>query len=223
MTFDPVALLSSYVDEIIGVSELPPKATSYLRETLTKYLEDQLINHGDDYPLLVKELYSLNDNQHYSLLALASDYTGYHLFLFPQEALIMGAFKRDYMKWIKATFVFENGAAIGAMVKKVEDVFKTFREINADCIRTRRSATGYGEKPIGFPSEEELQRFYECERKKSYDTLEEALAVPEKGKEPYVCNYCSKYHRGAPRTGDVIPHDIVVGRWKTTYRRKLKI
>jgi len=170
----PVDLISSYIEENIVLSDLPPKATTHLHKTLTTYLQNQLINHSDNYPQLIKELYTLNDNKQYSLLALATTHTGYHMFLFPQTALIMTPVKTEYIKWLKENFVFKTGPEIGELVGKAETVFKTLRELNHINTRTRRTAKGYGKKDITFPTEEKLQRFYECERKKPYNTLAEA-------------------------------------------------
>ena len=108
---------------------------------------------------------------------------------------------------------------LGAIIIEVKKVVYAIHEILHSCMRTTRKAVGSGVKEIVFPSNDELQRFYECERKVRYISLETVEKDLQVNKESYKCKHCGFFHQGSHPTGQVIPDEIMVGRWKTTWRR----
>lgn len=108
-------------------------------------------------------------------------------------------------------------------VSKVGKAVRIFREtIEEKFISSRKYSDKLGSKPAPeYPSEQVLQKFYECERKTAYTSRDEALVNCEQNHVVYGCSYEDHWHQGTPRsnTWQNKPHEIQLNQWQTVWRR----
>jgi hypothetical protein len=212
-------IMSSLVDEVLCAANLPPRYVSFLRNGLRDHYEQFVLDINDDYPYLAHKLYEFNDNEMYSIVSLSFVNKPYVMFLIARGEISGQKVFRSLVTFIKDEHIYER-ENLGAILSKVSEISKIFQEMIASCTRTSRKAVGVGVKDVELPSREELQRFYECERKVRYLSLTELENALQVDKQGYLCHHCGTYHQGSSPTGEIIPAHIMYGRWVTTWRRK---
>lgn len=108
-------------------------------------------------------------------------------------------------------------------VSKVGAAVRFLREnLGKRFISSRKYSDELTSKPAPqYPSEQVLQKFYECERKTAYISRDEALINCEQNHIVYKCSYKSHWHQGTPKsnTWREKPHEIQLNQWQTVWRR----
>jgi rubrerythrin len=211
------SLLASVIEEVVALSTLPPVIASIVRNRLITYYDNHTLLVSEDYPDVLKTLYSYDDNKKYCIISLTSS-EGYPFILLPyMEAHYPKVFSEIIVE-VKNKFELSN-SEIGAVVEKIQQVRKSLKEIIDSSTRTSRMATGFTESNFAFPPVEVMQKFYECGRKAVYYSYEETQRLLMADNDVYKCKHCSFYHQGQTPTGDEIPQEIKEGRWRTGWRR----
>lgn len=211
------------VDEIFSMSPTSPFVTNKAVNLLKTYYRENTIMVSDDFPEIKEALYSIEDHQMYTIFSLCfEDVYSYHLMLakkvMPFDVLtnIIGSVKEE----LELT-----GPEIGELYAALKEPIFVLSEVLKSSTRTSRRAIGFGINEIPLPDMDELKTFYECGRKASYVTQQEAEKVAEGQKEnaAYKCPHCGLYHQGRPPTGDKIADEIMLSRYVTAWRRYHKI
>jgi hypothetical protein len=114
--------------------------------------------------------------------------------------------------WLIPQEVSKVGVAVRLLREKLDKRF----------ISSRKYSDKLTSKPAPqYPSEQVLQKFYECERKTAYISRDEALINCEQNHIVYKCSYKSHWHQGTPKsnTWRDKPHEIQLNQWQTVWRR----
>jgi len=210
--------LDSVIDEVFALADIPPLIAFKFAENYKEIYRNGIVYVSDSIPDIHRYLYEINDDKLYSVVSFLYVDRYVH-FLLPFE-LISGKVKNgSIIKFARETYNLE-GKDLGAFVEKLVVPQKALIELLKVSTRSTRRATGYdSNKTIDLPDEKELQRFYECERKHPYESYEETVKDLNLNNHPYMCKHCGHWHQGKQPTGMTVPHNIMLGRWTTAYRR----
>lgn len=218
--------LTLQVQELFIDSELTPDATFIFLKEVNDLFVSHTILHSNNLPLVVRRLYSIDDNEMYSIISVCG-VNGYEAVLLPQLPPFM--FKKvrtETIELLKASGKYA-GKELYNEILKVGNLLHAVFALLRDSTRTSRRAIGNGvmTQEIEFPDFETLKAFYECGRKVSYESVTEGEANLEYGNNIYLCVHCKKYHQGQPRvsTAPPVAEEVVLGRYKTAWRRYHKI
>lgn len=219
--------LTLQVQELFIDSELTPDVTClFLKEVNDLFISATIIQ-SDKLPLVISRLYAINDNEMYSVISVCG-VEGYEAVLIPQ--LSPSTFKKARTETIK--LLKSSGKYVGQdlfdEILKVGNLLNSVVRLLKDSTRTSRRAISNEMLPtheVEFPDYKILKAFYECGRKVSYNSVPEGEANLEYNNSIYLCVHCKKYHQGQPRvtTAPLVPEEVVLGRYKTAWRRYNKI
>jgi hypothetical protein len=130
------SLLASVIEEVVALSTLPPVIASIVRNRLITYYDNHTLLVSEDYPDVLKTLYSYDDNKKYCIISLTSS-EGYPFILLPyMEAHYPKVFSEIIVE-VKNKFELSN-SEIGAVVEKIQQVRKSLKEIIDSSTRTSR-------------------------------------------------------------------------------------
>lgn len=212
---------SSLIDECLSWSSLPVSIVSLLREELQSYYSKHLLFSTDEYPEAITKLYGYEDDKFYSLISLCF-VEEYSFLLLPStkagpfgaQTIIIERFKKEFDY---------SGIELGNAIREIIATIRYMDKIITSSTRTKRQALegknqGTSET-FEWPEVAVLKRFYECGRKVAFDSREEVLEALEIGTQPYQCDHCHKWHQGRQSAGEAVPESIVIGRYRTAWRR----
>ena len=209
---------SSAIEETLQLSMLSPQLTSMLRADLIKHYETSIIMASDDYREALDALYSINDNEMYTVVSFCFE-DEYTFFLLPAQDLTPHSVTKSLIKRLKAENDY-TGEETREMVTSLVETAQTLHELLAIQKRSTRRAVGHnGNNEIELPSMEVMKKFYECGRKARYSSVEEVQNDLGKDNHVYSCVHCGGLHQGRQPTGFAVPQDIREGRYTTAWRR----
>lgn len=213
-------LLKSFFDETSLLSGLEPHVVMHLNNYLYEKFNEKLIMDNEKVVVLTDYIYSHTEKQIFSILALSDTKNSYHCLLFPQINLLLAQTWRNYIRLFKTTFPEYQGIVLGEQMKRLSEYLVALKELLSIQTRANRTSGNSNSGEWENPGLEKLERFYKCERKRSYSSEQEAREGLEKGQEPYKCDYCDNYHNGRPIImAGQIPDEVAHRRWETTWRR----
>jgi hypothetical protein len=218
--------LTLQVQELFIDSELTPDATFIFLKEVNDLFVSQTILHSNDLPLVIRKLYAIDDNEMYSVISVCG-VNGYEAVLMPQLPPFMFKQARtETVELLKASGKYA-GKELYNEILKVGNLLHAVFALLKDSTRTSRRAIGNAEltQTVEFPDYETLKAFYECGRKVSYESMVEGEANLGYNNNIYLCAHCNKYHQGQPRvsTAPPVAEEVILGRYKTAWRRYHKI
>ena len=208
-------------------SELTPDATGILLKDINDLFVGKTIVRSDNLPSVIRKLYAIDDNEMYSIISVCSS-VSYEAILTPQFAPYMFKTARtNTIELLKSSGKYA-GKDLHDEILKVGNLLNSVFGLLKHSTRTSRRAIGNGlpsTREFEFPDYEILKAFYECGRKVSYESVIEGEANLEYNNSIYLCTHCNRYHQGQPRvsTAPQVPEEVVLGRYRTTWRRYNKI
>lgn len=209
----------SLIDEILQLSASPPAIVNALRTELIRHYTKATIMVSHSYPEPIAALYSLNDNEMYSLISLSFADDKDVFFLLPAQDIPPHKVVKAFLAQLKMRNNY-TGAETMEVVKNITVITHALHEALTSSTRTTRRAVGNNGKNVAvLPSMIKLKVFYECGRKKRYSSSEEAKNDLDIGNDTYACDHCGGYHQGKQPTGQSIPRHIMEGRYTTAWRR----
>jgi hypothetical protein len=219
--------LTLQVQELFIGSELTPDVTCLFLSEINDFFVSHTIIHSDNLPLVVSRLYEIDDKEMYSVISVCG-VTGYEAVLIPQ--MVPAMFKKirtETIEFIKASGKY-SGQELYAEIDKVGGLLNAVNRLLRDSTRTSRRAISNDISPsqeIEFPEYDALKAFYKCGRKVAYKTVIEGETNLEYGNTIYLCVHCNEYHQGKNRVSNapVVAEEIMMGRYKTAWRRYHKI
>lgn len=216
----PLTLL---MEELFISSHLTPAITSCLLRGVDSYFKANTIAISDNIPALTEQLYSIGDNEMYTIVSFCNQ-QGYQAVLLPQTTHFIRHSSQEAVKYIRESENYQK-EQIAEEIGKINRLMKAALYILRDSTRTSRQAIGLSNKTIDFPDFETLERFYQCGRKTQYLSQDDAMTNLSKDNRVYQCPHCTYYHQGrtALQNAPTIPHEIKLGRYKTAWRRYHKI
>lgn len=219
-------LLTLQVQELFIDSELTPDVTYVFLKEINDLFVSKTITQSNYLPAVVRRLYEIDDNAMYSVISVCG-FDGYEAVLMPQLHPVM--FKKartETIGLLKASGKY-TGKELHDEILKVGSLLRSIITLLNDSTRTSRRAIGNGvlTQKVEFPDYETLKAFYECGRKVSYESMGEGEANLEYNNNIYLCGHCNKYHQGKPRvsTAPPVAEEVILGRYKTAWRRYNKI
>lgn len=218
--------LTLQVQELFIDSELTPDVTFIFLKEVNDLFVSQTILHSNDLPLVIRKLYAIDDNEMYSVISVCG-VNGYEAVLMPQLPPFMFKQARtETVELLKASGKYA-GKELYNEILKVGNLLHAVFALLKDSTRTSRRAIGNAEltQTVEFPDYETLKAFYECGRKVSYESMVEGEANLGYNNNIYLCAHCNKYHQGQPRvaTAPPVAEEVILGRYKTAWRRYHKI
>ncbi len=211
-------VFDTVVDEVLTSSAAEPVMVSMLRAVLLAYYDEQVLLVTDDYPTCVGTLYSFNDNKIYSILSL-SFVDEYVFILMRADKVSPRKIISNIISEVKQSYRNLTGSEIQDIAFKALEVKNVLTEILVSSTRTSRKAIGLKTKVVDLPDMAVMKAYYECGRKVRYSSASEAEEHANVGSEVYGCPHCGLYHQGQPPTGQVVPDNIMEGRYRTAWRR----
>lgn len=216
--------LSDAVDEFLTASPLP----AYLNGELVRLLEEQwdsnvqLVTDSDDE--MREHIYGNPEKILYAVTALSYQDEPYMYMVIPWFSFEVRQVFNKLIRFYIDGGRYSSQVEMGEMIKTISKVKSNLNVLVSEGIlRSKRVNKNSDENPtFNLPSDEELQVFYECGRKVKYGSEQEAeehLSENEHKLKPYLCVRCEKWHNGKPPTGEIIPKEVMVGRWRTTWKR----
>lgn len=112
--------------------------------------------------------------------------------------------------WLISEEVSKVGASVRLFKEKLDKRFLSSRKYSNE------------PKPApNYPSEQVLQKFYECERKVAYLSHAEAFEKCETNHVVYECSYKNHWHQGTPKSDNWQdkPYNVQLAQWQTIWRR----
>lgn len=212
-------LLSSIIDEALTLSSCSPRITNLMREVFIAHYATHTLYVSDNYPEIINVLYGMNDSKMYSIVSL-SFVDEYMFFLLPLEQVSPRNSIRKIIVEVKKKNNFSN-LELGILIKQIHEMKTMLQELFDSSVRTSRKAVGSNDivsEPV-LPSMEDMKRFYECERKATYSSTENATLKLSGVNEVYTCLHCGNLHQGQKPTGMTVPKNVMEGRYRTAWRR----
>ena len=189
-----------------------------MRKALQQHFAEHVIMASDNYPDVIHTLYALNDKKRYSIVSF-SYVDEYSFFLIEADAVYPAQLIKEVSQRVKTEGSYQN-SELQALFVNLSKTWVVLRELFADSTRTTRIASDEGDKgEVVLPPMVDMKRFYECERKTRYETIEEATDQLNFENSVYLCVHCGKLHQGKQPTGMSVPAHVMEGRYKTAYRR----
>lgn len=216
--------LTLQVEELFLNSNLTPKLNFLLLQGIDDYFKQQTIEISDNLPYLVKQLYSIADDELYTIISWCN-HDGYQAVLLHPLSQFIRESAKETIRFVKESDEYRN-KSLEKAIRGVNALMKIVLEVLKDSTRTTRKAIGYVPAPeVEYPDFATLKRFYECDRKVRYDTYEEAESNLAEQNDAYACPHCFRYHQGRAtlRNAPAIPEEITRGRYQTVWRRHHKI
>lgn len=217
--------LTLQVQELFTDSELSPEATCLLLEELDSYFVKNTLHYSDNLPEVVQRLYAIGDQQMYTIISVCG-FNGYEAVLLPPLQHLIKSSSQKTINLLKSSGNYES-ELLHEEIKKLNRLTKAVLELLKDSTRTSRRAIGHGvaTQEFEFPDYEILKAFYECDRKVAYESIAEGESNLEYGNNVYLCVHCSKYHQGKAKvsTAPPVAEEVVLGRYKTAWRRYNKV
>lgn len=197
----PVTLV---LEPLFTSTSLDPEALERCKQSVNEYLTEIIFFQSEDFVETLNTLYALNDKKTYSILQMGTS-SGYTYFLMPCQQGLRYAAVREACRYLKKSGKY-HGEVLGAELKKVYLLAEGIVvEVAKTLTYMKRSATGIkDEVEVEYPTVEKLKLFYECGRKISYASTDEAEAALWDENDIYLCRHCAKHHQGkSPKENDV--------------------
>lgn len=218
--------IQEIIDECLLDAQLPLSDVQRVRHLLTEQYVKGVLFCSTDYKETADFLYGQNDDEFYYIVSFCV-----------QEEYIFLVYKQtsyDSRKWY--TFILDElksqnveGRIIGERFVLLKNLGSLVHGVFSDCVRSKRKAVGLEhEDTFIYPPDNVLKEYYECGRKRKFTSSEEAWNSKDSfGSEDvsvYVCPWCQSFHIGRGKVkGLTVPEEIMIGRYKTAWRRYQKI
>lgn len=223
MPLSYAVFIREIIDECLLEAKLPLSDVYRVRDALIEQYVDGVLYCSTDYKDTSAFLYGLHDNEFYYIVSFCV-----------QEEYVFLVYKKevyDSRKWyglvledLKSAGI--EGRLVGERFSLLKDLGLLVHGIFHDCIRSKRKSVSSVEEAEDFvyPSYEVLKTYYECGRKRKFDTISDAESSKDSfgsvDTVVYDCPHCGFYHIGRERAKDYsIPEEVMTGRYKTAWRR----
>lgn len=217
--------LADAIQDVLLYSPYSPRITNIIYNELRKYSDNSILLITDSDEAMRDLVYHGPDvGKKYAILAFTYLDHDYLYFVLNSSVFATRGISAEAIRLYKQEGNYSSPREMGAFLSgEHARFFALLHELLEKSVRSRRGAIPDPTKAqYDYPSAATLREFYECGRKVSYPTQQEAsqhrLIVQDK---EYQCLWdSSHWHMGKEPTGDNIPDDVKLNRWRTAWRRK---
>lgn len=217
--------LAQQIQELFVDSPLTPDLTALFLSSLDDVFMKHTIMCSDNLPAVVEHLYGIDDGNMYAVISVAT-VDEYKAVLIPLLSPIIRGAAVPVINHLKESGLYA-GVTLNEEIKKLTKFLSFVLEVLTNSIKTKRKAIGNGGNPneVVFPDDEVLRAFYECGRKVAYPSADTSGIVVYSENSLYHCKRCQQYHQGRTSVANapVVPDEIMMSRYKSTWRRYKKI